>query len=264
MILPLPALLYHKVTFKWEVGITWATPQQFQSQILFLRKGGWTPVKLTPLTHYPPHSFTLLFDDGYEDLYRYVFPLSGDLAVAGTIFIPAGFIGQENSWDHQLLGRRHRHLTREQIQEMHRFGWSVGSHSLTHRPLTHLSNSDLKRELKDSKAILEDITGDQVRWLSFPFGRYNIRVLKAVMEAGYQGIIIPEPPSSDYSVQLLSLVALPVYWGASPAYLERRLMMISSSERVDSTLLRLIRWANRGTYWWGELFRRWKYNENFR
>jgi peptidoglycan/xylan/chitin deacetylase (PgdA/CDA1 family) len=72
------------------------------------------------------------------------------------------------------------------LREIAGHGHEIGSHSLTHANLVWLNDDDLIKELRESKLILEDITGTAVRGLSFPFGSWNARVWGAAKSVGYE------------------------------------------------------------------------------
>jgi len=95
-------------------------------------------------------------------------------------------MGQFNTWDHNLGWRRFAHLDWNQAAELVQAGWEIGSHGMTHRDLTRLSDSDLETELALSKAIIERRLGVQVKLISYPFGNVDQRVWQACKEAGYQ------------------------------------------------------------------------------
>ena len=73
----------------------------------------------------------------------------------------------------------------EQIREMAKSGFEIGSHTLTHPHLPDISVEQLTREIVDSKNRLEDILGGEVVSFSYPYGDYDDRVLAASIEAGY-------------------------------------------------------------------------------
>ncbi len=61
-----------------------------------------------------------------------------------------------------------------------------GSHSLTHRLLTDLSDKELEREVGDSKRKLEDLLGTEVFCIAYPWGGVDGRVRAAAARAGYK------------------------------------------------------------------------------
>ncbi len=68
-------------------------------------------------------------------------------------------------------------------------GFSIQSHSMTHRNLTRLNQADLKSDLDNSKKVIEDNIGLPVTTLAAPMGRINDRVTKTALELGYEVIM---------------------------------------------------------------------------
>lgn len=126
----------------------------------------------------------LTFDDGYDDLMQ-LLPVLEQKRIAITVFMPTAFIGKPNSWDNFLLRDKRRHLDAVQIRQLAAAGASFGSHGHSHGDLCALPTAKLQRELVDSKAILEELTGREVRQLAFPFGRGEDRVIVAAKAAGF-------------------------------------------------------------------------------
>ena len=74
------------------------------------------------------------------------------------------------------------------IREIHAHGHEIASHGVTHTKLDHLGEDATRRELRDSKALLEDITGAVVcgfRAPSFSITHRNLWALDAILDAGY-------------------------------------------------------------------------------
>jgi len=192
----IPALLYHKVAPAWEVGVTCVPPSRFVEQMRAIHSQGWRtilPGQEPQTADASPDTpqFLLAFDDGYECVRRYAFPVLQELGYRAIVFMPAGCIGKWNDWDHNLLGRRFRHLSAEMLRDLVDAGWLVGSHGIHHRALTGLHDDELQEELTLSRRRLQDLFSAEVRWCAFPFGRYDVRVLNAAAEAGYRGAVIP-------------------------------------------------------------------------
>jgi peptidoglycan/xylan/chitin deacetylase (PgdA/CDA1 family) len=62
---------------------------------------------------------------------------------------------------------------------------TIGSHTVNHPKLAEVSPQRRRRELADSKASLENLLGEEVRHLCYPFGSFNLGVLRAAEETGY-------------------------------------------------------------------------------
>jgi len=43
--------------------------------------------------------FKIIFDDGYESIYKIAFPLMQKYGFAGLVFSVVGYIGRMNDWD---------------------------------------------------------------------------------------------------------------------------------------------------------------------
>jgi peptidoglycan/xylan/chitin deacetylase (PgdA/CDA1 family) len=64
-------------------------------------------------------------------------------------------------------------------------GVSIGAHGYTHISLTECDDFTLMNELVSSKKYIEDLIGEAVTTMSYPFGAVDRRVRDAVKRAGY-------------------------------------------------------------------------------
>jgi peptidoglycan/xylan/chitin deacetylase (PgdA/CDA1 family) len=64
-------------------------------------------------------------------------------------------------------------MTWDEARKMHADGMDIGSHSHTHRILSHLSLSEQDMELRNSKAILERELGETVPSIAYPVGAHD-------------------------------------------------------------------------------------------
>jgi peptidoglycan/xylan/chitin deacetylase (PgdA/CDA1 family) len=62
----------------------------------------------------------------------------------------------------------------------------IGSHGHHHRILTRLEDEALVASLRESRRLLEGITGEAVRELAYPNGNHDARVRRAALSAGYE------------------------------------------------------------------------------
>ncbi len=77
-------------------------------------------------------------------------------------------------------------LKKEHIREMAASGLvEIGSHSLTHPILTSLSPEEKRREIEQSKAAAERLSGGSVESFAYPNGDYDAECLALVGRAGY-------------------------------------------------------------------------------
>ncbi len=185
-------LSYHLVDRRFDFGLTWVTPRQFERQMAWLAEAGYRTFSLTaclqPEIQLPPKAVVITFDDGYRALMEHVLPVSQRFGFVATVFPVAEFVGEQNRWDYNLFWRRMWHLDWNELRELLSAGWEVGSHSMRHAYLPSLSNKELYEDLRCSKEILEQNLQIPIRHLSLPFGRGNLRVLDCALQSGYESV----------------------------------------------------------------------------
>ena len=77
-------------------------------------------------------------------------------------------------------------LTEEEIRQLVSDGFEIGGHTSNHpQDLKMLNDNDLKNEIEDNKSFLEAAIEKRITKFCYPRGRYDDRVIKAVVDAGY-------------------------------------------------------------------------------
>jgi polysaccharide deacetylase family sporulation protein PdaB len=76
----------------------------------------------------------------------------------------------------------------ESVKLLHDAGHEIGTHSDTHTDMTKLDRAGILRELRDSAAKIEAITGERVRLFRPPSGAYNTEVIATAEEEGFYPI----------------------------------------------------------------------------
>jgi peptidoglycan/xylan/chitin deacetylase (PgdA/CDA1 family) len=187
-----PILAYHLVDSRFDFGITWVTPRQFERQMCWLAGNGYHTRSLSDCLHRPfqakPREVVLTFDDGYRALMKHALPVLQRCNFAATVFPVVNFIGAKNRWDYNLFWRRHEHLHWSELRELHSAGWEIGSHSLRHAYLPGLRPQELRNDLLISKETLEDRLQIPIAHLSLPFGRGSREVLRTAREVGFESV----------------------------------------------------------------------------
>jgi peptidoglycan/xylan/chitin deacetylase (PgdA/CDA1 family) len=237
-------LTYHEISHRFQLGITSTTPQQFRSHLEHLKRWRFEIIPLRGLSQSTPETgVCLTFDDGYDSFYEEVLPLLVERGIPATLFIITGYVGKTNRWDITFGVNRRRHLDWERIRQIRAAGVEIGSHTGSHLDLTRLALSAVKRELSDSRQVLEDRLGEAVTSLALPFGAVNTEVIRLARAAGYIEICGSVPGLWGPLPGVLP--RLPVYRWEGPKSLHRKLEMNMLE------LLRLGLWHNcsRGTRW---------------
>jgi peptidoglycan/xylan/chitin deacetylase (PgdA/CDA1 family) len=129
--------------------------------------------------------FVLTFE-GYEDFYFEVFPNIERLNLKPLVFLPLDYLGRTTLGNVQTGYLKRKVLSVERVAEMRARGVHFGCSGLTYSWLPSLSNTDLRREVVDSKARLEDLLGSEVCCFAYPGGGVDSRVRAEVARAGYK------------------------------------------------------------------------------
>jgi len=182
-------------------------PWDFQQQVAYLQDNGYDTITFAELlgaftgdVSLPSKPVIITFDDGWDDIYHIAYPILQERDMSATFFI-------STNWVENLEGV----VSWAQIEEMANGGMEFGSHSVTHPYLTTSEPDWMEFELEESKAALEEHTGQTITALAYPFGLYDDTVLAAVREAGYEAACTIEQDTMVYAGQLLTLPRMWVY-----------------------------------------------------
>ncbi len=184
----IPILAYHKIHNNFDLGITRISPDQFENQIKYLFQSGFQTISLYEYIKnktYDEKKIIITFDDGYESVFEHAFPVLSKYKFTATLFVITEFIGKLNKWDYNSGIIKSRHCNWEQIQRLISAGWEIGSHTTSHRSLTTLAKQKIWYELKNSKNLLENKIQKPVNVISYPFGKFDHRVIECAKKAGY-------------------------------------------------------------------------------
>ena len=128
----------------------------------------------------------LTFDDGYEDFLHTALPILERLSFSATVFVVAGMLGEENSWQQHSEPRpRLRLLGAKGVRKVSERGMEIGSHTLTHPRLSGLDWTKLVREVSESRQILSEIVDMPVDGFCYPYGDLDKAAVQVVRETGY-------------------------------------------------------------------------------
>jgi peptidoglycan/xylan/chitin deacetylase (PgdA/CDA1 family) len=136
------------------------------------------------------------FDDGYENFLENAAPILGQLGVPATVFVVPRNMGVRPQWNMRPgdLDANERLMDQAQIEGLvERRGIQVGSHTLMHPDLTTLDMPDVRRELQESKIVIEDTFRTPVTAVAFPYGAWDTGILHAAQSAGYTTACTLEP-----------------------------------------------------------------------
>jgi peptidoglycan/xylan/chitin deacetylase (PgdA/CDA1 family) len=118
-----------------------------------------------------PGSVAITFDDGFRNFTEHALPVLRNHGYPATVFVVSGYCGKRNDWPSQPSGIPVLDLMDwAELRDIVPHGISLGGHSATHARLTGVSEDQLRREVFDSRARIEDRTGVSLIAFSYPYG----------------------------------------------------------------------------------------------
>jgi len=186
----LPILTYHKISTRFEWGLTTISPNRFRRHVSISETLGLTIASLSEYSEGGDMVY-FTFDDGYESAYSNAYPIIDEAGGKGSVFLISDYIGRENRWDSNLGFLSFPHLTIQQVRELVSVGWTIGSHTKRHRCLIGMEEKQLRHELEGSRKKLEDLFGITIEYLVPPFGKADQRVIETAIDCGYKKILLP-------------------------------------------------------------------------
>jgi peptidoglycan/xylan/chitin deacetylase (PgdA/CDA1 family) len=156
--------------------------EQFCRDLSLLRQWG---VRVVPLeeacrytrTHTLPDepSVALTFDDGYEEIFSFVYPLLREYNIPATVFVWARKLGTPG------------YLTVQECVDMCAHGLvTIGSHGIHHLHLPRFSDDVSRQEFVGSRRMLAQRLGVAVDFFAYPWGAMSPREAAYAAEAGYR------------------------------------------------------------------------------
>ncbi len=184
-----PILSYHNFADNCSSPLC-APAHVFDQQMKYLKDNGYRVITLGELYEFlkyrnalPKRSVVISIDDGYGSVYNIAWPILKKYGFRASLFIYTDFVGvSKNS------------LTWDQLREMKRNGFEIGSHTMSHCDLTRQNKGEdtqayisrLEKELGKSKQIINKKLKQDTVFLAFPYGRYDQRILNICERLGYK------------------------------------------------------------------------------
>jgi peptidoglycan/xylan/chitin deacetylase (PgdA/CDA1 family) len=215
----IPILGYHRVVGELPAGDVEqisVTTSRLETQMRWFARLGYETHSLNSVAHdlllgrpIPRRRFVITFDDGYRDTLENAVPVLERFGFTATVFVVTGQVGRTNSWD-EGVSVQVPLMDWNQLGELVDRGFSIGSHTVTHRALTRLSEGEISYELTESRRMLEERLGVDVRTFCYPWGEWAPHIRDAVAEAGYWAAC--DDVGGTTNEQFVLARADPTYW----------------------------------------------------
>jgi len=203
-----PVIMYHDLIKHRGPGSVWfdSTEAEFSDQMDELKSKGYHPVSLDDLYKHlttgsdlPDKAIVLTFDDNYQGVYDFAYPILKADGFPFAVFVHTGYVGTKTKY-----GRAH--MTWDTLSKLLKDPlFTVGSHTVTHPDLTKLGPTEVDKEMTDSKQSLETHLHTQIDYFAYPDGKNDDAVQAAAKDAGYKMAFTMENGPVEESPNILCL-----------------------------------------------------------
>ncbi|OOQ61198.1 polysaccharide deacetylase family protein [Mucilaginibacter pedocola] len=175
-------------------------PATFRARMKMLADSGYHTIQpdelyahLTKGTPLPAKPIMITFDDTDADQYNIARPELAKYGFKGVYFITFNNINKNKYY-----------MTRAQIRQLADEGNTISCHTLDHPSLAKVKPADLAAQLETPKQKLELLTGRPVKYLAYPFGVWNKRLLPEVQRFGYTAAFsLDQPRDPQYPLMTI-------------------------------------------------------------
>ncbi|WP_313048461.1 polysaccharide deacetylase family protein [Atlantibacter subterraneus] len=196
----IPVLTYHHIlrdeeNTRFRHTSTTTSVRAFSNQMTWLRDMGYTTLSLYQLEGYvknrinlPARAVAITFDDGLKSVSRYAYPVLKQYGFSATAFIISSRIKRHpQKWDPKSL----QFMSISELQSIQDV-FDVQSHThflhridgLRHPILLSRSYHNILFDFERSRRALAQFN-PHVLYLSYPFGGYDQKAVKAAHDAGF-------------------------------------------------------------------------------
>ena len=196
------ALCYHNIEDGGKMKALTISTAEFEKEMQAVKDNGFTVIPMQDFLAWrrgekgiPAKSALITLDDGWVSGYNNAWPILKKYHYPFTVFIYINYVGtggKSMSWD--------------QLAELRDAGVDIESHTYSHSNLRIPGGGVdaksragikadvaalgvdgwLRKEIIDSKKVLENKLGIKVNAIAYPFGNYSKPALEVVKEAGYE------------------------------------------------------------------------------
>ncbi len=184
--------LYHHVSESTPAS-TSISPSDFRTHLEHLRDDGFTvmplPELLTALQarqQIPDKTMAITFDDGYISIFDTAFPILQEFGFPFTVFINT----------QPLNDRMNGYMTWEQVKTLSDAGVTIANHMENHPHMVDAEQGEdqnardtrLREELLRAQARIARETGQDHKFIAYPYGEYDLANKAMLDSLGFMGL----------------------------------------------------------------------------
>lgn len=177
----IPVLMYHSVGIEQGNPLILST-EKFEEQMKYLKDNDYNTLTMDEMYNFivnnkqvPDKSVVITFDDGYRDVYKNAYPILKKYRLNATVFVITSMVEKGGYY-----------LNLSELKEMQNNGIDIESHTVNHDKLDKLTFQEQYGTMLISRIFLEQYLNKKVRYIAYPFGKYNGNTFKAAEAAGYK------------------------------------------------------------------------------
>ncbi len=186
-------LCYHRINPWYKNDAITVSPGSFKYHMNYLSLKGFRFITLDEYIQqisYSSKNVVITFDDGFADNLWFASEILKKFKITPVIFLTVSYIGTDKIFTRYQNKEKDRFLNWKEIIEMSKNGVEFGSHTLTHPFLTKITRQQAEKEIIDSRKIVEDKTGKEVKFFCYPYGDYNSEIIEIVEKGGYKAAVV--------------------------------------------------------------------------
>jgi peptidoglycan/xylan/chitin deacetylase (PgdA/CDA1 family) len=190
-----PVLMYHSIADESSARFRpyAVRPADFAAHLDALHDTGYSSLSMAeynrlcagPAGDWPQRPVVVTFDDAFLDFHDTALPMLAEHGFTATLFVPTRYVGETSRWLWREGEDDRAMMTWSTLLEASSADVEIGSHTQSHPQLDLVNPGEARREITDSKHILEQQLQRPVESFAYPFGYSNRTVRRLVRDAGY-------------------------------------------------------------------------------
>lgn len=184
-----PVFMYHGVGHADLTTNLILPPEHLEEQLQYLLDNGFTPIWFEDLWHVEDFEkpVILIFDDGMENLYRYMMPILEKYGCKATVAIVQHFTSETQP----------AYLSPDRVVEMQETGLiSFQSHTYSHRMLEVITDEEQVWEMDEAQRFITRLTKREPFVLIYPSGSQNDATLAIIGNYYNYGVKMHHKPDN--------------------------------------------------------------------
>ncbi len=208
-----PIIMYHQITKKpSKTGKYTVLYSQFKEDMEYIKSKGYETINITDLINYvngkkslPKKPIIITFDDGFESIYVYAYPLLDAMNMCGVASIVGEFTTffTENP-DHNVAysymdWHQIKNLVNSDVIEIQNHSYDMHKNHTERHGISKMNkedvatyNTEVGSDIEKMQNMMEQKTGYKPNTLTFPFGAYKKETISLAKSLGFDAALLCE------------------------------------------------------------------------